>query len=59
MPQTTQLQEILDSSHIDPAVFELRPDYRAMLPWMGFFPEPAMRPATPFCRELKRPPGRP
>lgn len=31
MPQTTQLQEILDSSHIDPAVFELRPDYRAIL----------------------------
>lgn len=31
MPKTMQLQEILTSSHIDASVFELRPDYRAML----------------------------
>lgn len=31
MPETTQLHEVLVNSHIDAAVFELRPDYRAML----------------------------
>lgn len=31
MSKTAQLQEILDSSSIDAAVFELRPDYRALL----------------------------
>lgn len=31
MPQTSQLQEILEQAHVDPAVFALRPDYRALL----------------------------
>jgi len=31
MPKTDQLQEVLDSASIDAAVFELRPDYRALL----------------------------
>ena len=31
MSRTPQLQEILANSHVDPSVFELRPDYRVML----------------------------
>lgn len=31
MPETAQLQKIVDASYIDPAIFELRPDYRAVL----------------------------
>lgn len=30
-PEASRLQNYIDSSYIDPAIFELRPDYRAML----------------------------
>lgn len=31
MSETTQLQELVATSYIDPAIFDLRPDYRAVL----------------------------
>lgn len=31
MPSAEALQEILNAAHVEPAVFELRPDYRALL----------------------------
>lgn len=31
MPETTTREQFLDSCNVDAAVFELRPDYRALL----------------------------
>ena len=59
MPSAEALQENLNAAHVEAAVFELRPDYRALLIAVdGLVPGPSERPATPCLSRPKQPPKR-